>query len=461
MYNFLKSNATAAFDIADKAAANAAGGVALWELPPKFSSAYNHIIFKRTRYMFLDDTNTNIVSLDDRYSVVTLGDLAASDVTVVLSLQGGGYATVVIPEGDGSVPYPAGATPISILHVTPQQDSRFFYIKSNNYVAEYDPRAINYNDNTLYPTAEPDTATLTLYKSDGSIGATLSAESHNGEIEFDVSPAVQTWFNADLANMDAIIVPDGRLFVQYVVNGLGGADWSQQFVAINAVAQVGESSNLTPYAGSVLTRFSHLSLFDGYELDFSLLSGDSIALDVGNTTPNTVSRIKVNGTMLQLLANDNTPILTDEGLPIYVLPQFSIPVHSRCLPSRPFYVRWVNSLGGVDYYMFGRRQEFSATVKGVSLAERYTPNTLTAKSNVYGYGMTTTNEVTVGAQGVPHNEYTALRAMPFSPSIEWYNEEQGKWLYVTIAKYDGAFDSAGNTHDFEVTFSLPAINTQY
>ena len=48
-----------------------------------------------------------------------------------------------------------------------------------------------------------------------------------------------------------------------------------------------------------------------------------------------------------------------------------------------------------------------------------------------------------------------------SPLIEWYNQDTGRWIRLSVSKYDGSYWSKPETKTFEVTFSLPTINTQY
>lgn len=384
MKNYLRTNIASAYAESDMAGVNAAGGIALWDLPPQFARAYNPIIYTRTRYLYVTD----------------------------------GYAA---PEGVETL--------------------------TNGTV-------------TLYRNTEVDTATFEVLHPDLT-GVTLSAESMDGVTTFDVAPVVRTWFNEQLADMTTPIVADGRLYTRYVVRNLGGTGWMRTCVAVNAVAQIGETSDMSEYIGKVLTDFTRVAMYDGYPLDYSLLAQSAVATSQGSTPPNSVSRVKVDGTRLELQTESGVPILTEDGEKIYLLPAFNIPVIWRCVPQQPFYVRWINRLGGVDYWMFRGRQVFEPSVKNSTLYERYTPNTATAKSNRQAYAIATDNTVTVGAQGLWYDDYVALRSLPFSPSIEWYNETLGTWIAITVAKYDGEEITRNSTRDIEITFALPAINTQF
>lgn len=372
MVNLLRKDLAQAFAITDKAAANEAGGVALWDMPPVYSAAYNPIVITRTQYLF---------ALDGQ------------------SASGEGVLT------DGT--------------------------------------------STLYPDPTPTTAIVTIAETDGSRRATLSAESFNGITTFDVSAVVRLWFNEQLAATANMPVIDRKLFVRYRIEDTGVPNLSQRFMALNAVAQVGESSNMGAYIGKILTRAPRLMMYDGYQSDFSALITEGV--ERGDTSVNT----------MLLLSEAGDPILTENGEDIYVVVGYGMPVTRECVPVQPFYVRWVNQLGGVDYWMFRKQQEFAPTVKSTAMYERFVANPLDARSNRQGYAITTEHTVTVGAEHIPAEFFDMLAWLPFSPFIEWYNEKLGKWVALTVAKYDGAIQTKDALHGMEITFNLPAINTQF
>lgn len=386
MKNYLRTSLASVWAETNLVGINDEGGVALWDLPPQFCTAYNPIIFQRTRYLFV----------------------------------------------------------------------------ASGYVAPAGVEKITNGSKTLYRATEADTATFSITNDVTGEVFTLSAESMNGETTFDVSAIVKAWMEEQLHDMTTPVVDEHCLYVRYTVKDLNGSGWSRTNVAVNGVAQIGESNDLAEYVGYALTHARRISLYDGYELDYSVLSSSSaVTTSQGKTTPYSVCRVKVDGSHLQLLTESGVPILTDAGENIYILPAFNVPVVVRCVPAYPFYVRWINDLGGVDYWMFGGRQVFEASVKNTSTYDRYTPNVGEARSNRQAYSMSTDSTVIVGAQGIPTNDYNVLKGLPFSPYIEWYNEALGKWVAVTVAKYDGETITRNNTHDIEITFALPAINTQF
>lgn len=268
-----------------------------------------------------------------------------------------------------------------------------------------------------------ETVTLKIYDSAGTtLLHTLTAESFGGTARFDISSIIRAHLASQLSNT---LSADPALSFQYTVKGENTSLGS--FSALNAVAQVQESPDRSAWNNAALTRFQGLKHYAGYELT------------VGKLESGVVNRYAYSsGATFQ-----------------------SLPVESCCIPEQPFYVRWINQQGGVDYWMFSRRQEFEQTVKSVSSHELLVDNIATARANSRAYAMTTENRVTVGTEGVSAADYAALRLLPFSPSIEWYDESRSGWIALSPAKFSGKFQTQRRLHDIEITFDLPRLNTQF
>lgn len=473
MRNYLRSNYAEAFTISNPYAANSEGGIALWELPAKFQNAYNPIIFRRSHWYFRTDDyeptqpqKPNIISSSDAKLVLMYP--SASEVLVTYRFNGGvGVGSIALPAGTKEQALSVVPTAIVGISVggsaigTTAKDSSYIYLT---------PDAVYTDDNFLVQggrilylaVSDIDTSYLDVYRSDGSLGIKLGAESFAGITTFDVAAVVRTWFADTLANEDSGVVEDGRLSVKYTVKGIGGIGTTYDMVAINGVAQIGENSDRTAAVGKVLTCYDRLVLYDGYPLDFSVLSDEPISTPLGDTASSSISRVRVNGSEVVLDSETSgVAVLDESGLPILVLPSFDIPVFARCVPEQPFYVRWINQLGGVDYFMFALHQEFQPKVKSSTIYEVYVENTAAARTNAKACAISTENTVVVGAEGVPEREYGVLGRLPFAPTIEWYNETLGKWVAVTVAKFDGKRHSDAPCADIEITFNLPTINTQF
>ena len=452
---------------------NSNGGVALWEMPPTIACAYNPMLFIRTRYLFRVGAFVPAQSIQPNY-IHIVGNKFMCDSNVNAPLYIGYYdignveRTAEIPTGQSSVVVPSISRIIGVA--TDNDSPKRAFIKASNHIYicqgtayEDDNFICSSNGVVLYKTIDSfDTAYLDIYKGDGTLGIKLCAESIGGVTIYDASAVVRHWFAEHLSDDIADIVPDGALFVRFMVKGLGGVNSSYQFLAVNAVAQIGEDSSLLALNAKALTKMPEITLYEGYPLDYSVLSGTSpFATPLGNTSAMSVCRIKIGDTAFSTLADTDDNDITSDSSLIYLTKKMGVRVISKAVPSQPFYVRWINQLGGVDYYMFSTQQKLQATVKSSNAHTVYAPDMKNARTNTKVYSITTENKVTVGADNVNNDVFGVLSRLPFSPMIEWYNEELSKWIALGVSKFDGEENTKSNTNNIEITFNLPNINTQF
>lgn len=483
MYNLLRSNYLNAFTTADKAADNAAGGVALWDLPDEMRRAFNPIILTRTKYLhlirgsyepsyspvpnYIKRKNTNTIEFD-----VAL----TSSIRVCVKLTNDSYAVATV--GSGRTDWTFTGLLYDIVEVTGVSFDTTLtaadYDKFKNYISDNSQIFVRggfaYQDanfmcsvsgDVLYKNTEVDSYGINVYKTDGSY-VRLVADSCYGVTKYDVAAVVKSWFNKELAEFGADnIMTDKALSIRYKLT-IAGTTYT--FLAVNAVAQIGEDSNMADYDEQVLTKFSRIDYYEGYPLDYAILvsSTGETQYELGELTPLSVSRVRIDNAAVELWTeNDDENIEDENGNIIYILPKCDIPVYVHCNPRKPFYVRWINQLGGVDYFMFARQQKHSPSVKSVSTYEKFVESPLNAKTNSKAYSLTTANDITVGAELLNETDFQALRWIAFARKIEHWDEKLGKWIELSVSKFDGSYNTKNETHTVEVTFSLPNINVQY
>jgi len=478
MRNYLREERSRVFaeisSDSSKLVCNGNGGVALWDLPPTIACAYNSMLFTRTRYLFRVGAFVPAQAIQPNY-IHIVGNKFMCDSNVNVPLYIGYYdsanveRTAYIPTGESSVVVSSINRIIGIS--TNSSSNKKAFIKAYNHIYicqgtayEDDDYICTASGDVLYRTIDSfDTAYLDIYKDDGTLGVKLCAESIGGVTIYDASAVVRNWFAKHLSDDNADIVSDGALFVRFVVKGLGGVNSSYQFLAVNAVAQIGDDSSLVALDSKALTKMPEITLYEGYPLDYSVLSGTlPFTTPLGNTSAMSVCRIKIGDTAFSTLADSgNNDITVSESTLIYLAKKMGVRVVSKNIPPQPFYVRWINQLGGVDYYMFSTQQKVQATVKSSNAHSAYAPDTKSARTNTKVYSITTENKVTVGADNVANDVFSVLSRLPFSPMIEWYNEELSKWIALGISKFDGQENTRSNTNNIEITFNLPNINTQF
>lgn len=413
---------------------NAQGGVVAWTLPPARHRAFNPILFVGEVFYAVTDSKplpgnrkANFARLDlaGGSTGITFDYAVARTVVVTVQHQGstsGVTEQYTISAGStqsSRIPYYA-----EIVSILPSIDNSYIYLAGGKSYDNGDYLVTTSGKVFYRDTTSIDQITLAITRQYEQV-AVLEAEAYNGRVEIDVSAVIRTMFSRNLGEVGGMSNIDPALCVTYsaISNNLALGT----FRAANAVAQVGESSNMSNI-NDVLTLNSTLYYYEGYELTAAIFLGDGIV------------RLPMNPA-----ASGALPIVIEE----------------RCVPPAPFYVRWINTLGGVDYWMFSKVQEFAPQVSSTSLYEQYNSDPAQAATNRRAYAIATKNGVTVGAEGAPAEAWEALQRLPFSPLIEWWNEKLGKWIGLTVAKYDGAVMTNHSTHDIEIEFALPAINTQF
>lgn len=414
-------------------AVNAQGGVVAWTLPPAQHRAFNPIPFVGDVFYAVTASKPapsgkipNFARVDKAggSTGITFDYPVASTVAITVELEGSVEPTARYTVAAGSreterIPYYA-----DIVSISPSYDSQYMYLAMGE---SYDggdylvtsAGTVFYKDTE---SIEPITLSILPNNSYEAL-STLQAEPFKGQAVIDVGAVVRTLFARQLAPIGNGLSDDPALGVAYSVTSntpLG------TFLAVNAVAQVGESADMSN-APTPLTLNTTLYRYEGYELTASVISGSA------------VTRVGLN-------TSDAGSLIT---------------IEDRCVPPAPFYVRWINALGGVDYWMFCKVQEYAPQVSSSSLYEQSNIDPAQATTNRRAYAIATKNGITVGAQGVAPEAWEALQRLPFAPLIEWWNEKLGKWIGLTVAKYDSAVYTNHSTHDIEIEFELPAINTQF
>lgn len=132
-----------------------------------------------------------------------------------------------------------------------------------------------------------------------------------------------------------------------------------------------------------------------------------------------------------------------------------------CVPSSPFYVRWVNRIGGREHFMFSRRQTDKTDIdESVTYDPRIETNADLGRFPRQ-IGLTSTHTVTVGAEGIPNAEFDVLRRITTSPLIEYYDEGITEWRVITIKSGETAKDTASPVQSIELEFNLPSPALQF
>lgn len=315
----------------------------------------------------------------------------------------------------------------------------------------------------------------------------LKKEFFNQVATFDLSSIIKRLFantGGFLIGTDAFI--DNRLFINYSVEVTDGVHiWVTYHSAINAVIQQGFTSSLVTRQGNFLTGFDTLKFYSGYPFSVSVLAfagsnyykkgdGSEIYVNVNKGVYNIdfatfISQVSImdetagvnyltdiNGYFV--IDDNGNPIIAEGGSGTTDLKVKNIT--NECIPQHPFYVRWINAIGGWEYFMFGQRQFINTESEEVVTTNLYsednTSNEVLKILNIEGKG-----SITAGADGISVNEFETLKGLIFSPTIQYYNVDAVNFLPCYIDTMGISQDNSIYTNNIEFTFVTDKIKTQF
>lgn len=310
-------------------------------------------------------------------------------------------------------------------------------------------------------TSSSDIDEITIYDRFHEFVTKMSRHVFNGNATYDVSGVVKTLFpeRPGKISINQTRFVDYGLSVKYYVN-----DIELPFVALNAVKRIGESTDCGTDILRILSSFSEYTIYAGYPFCVYILVGDDYA---GFSSNNCVYGIKdveayfnANSETVYLLNEAGDYLLYPDNDYIVLKKGNELPVNIGCTPNNPFYVKWVNKKGGVDFWMFQINQEYKLNLSSVEKQRVFFNDNNTATGSHKVYKKSADYQITAGADNLTAEQYNALSMIPFSPDIQWYCEDLGKWVDLTIDKSETVHETNTPRKEIELTFSLPELQLQ-
>lgn len=109
-----------------------------------------------------------------------------------------------------------------------------------------------------------------------------------------------------------------------------------------------------------------------------------------------------------------------------------IGIEEKSVPDNPFYVRWVNDMGGFDYHMF--------TVSG---------------KDTRGASNDEDSIVEVSSGPVSRTDAVIISELVLSPDIRWYDEKSGQWKRVTASQQSISLVNGKENSETGLSFVIP------
>lgn len=297
-------------------------------------------------------------------------------------------------------------------------------------------------------------------------------EFFNDVAHFDISGIIRKFFKNSIEETDQTWNPgihktylDKMLFVKYSTEATSENGWDiGEICALNAVAQISESSDKTSLINTFLTRFAEYIIYEGYPISAYILTGGS-----DDTTLKFYYKNGSNDSChtQQNLCVITSPLISPSGTSLDLL-QISTPgeLHSiifikyaECIPEYPFYVRWINNIGGREHWMFTkksvkRKAETKSSFNPVVL-DQSTATGFEEKLEATGE-----KKVVVGSGFVNKMDYEIICDMIYSTNIQWFNESTQKWVTITFDDSENEQDILPVNSEIEYTFKLPEFKLQ-
>lgn len=290
-----------------------------------------------------------------------------------------------------------------------------------------------------------------------------------------------------LTNMPELRHYDGYpLTVSYIINNTSATNWSvrldgEEYEDSTALANMAQV--LKAHATSVLTtapqyvshvdsivigwghdrkRFVYYGTGGPSERPYLWKGIDSGVADVymssANRDPQVDDRVYSVGTSpwpYRVYEVESSPH-THGSLSLYVanIPRDTIQVREMPVPAHPFYVRWVNTKGGWDYFMFACNQKQTNTL---TKNDTYEPYVL--YYGRYGvrssYNKAATKVVEVSTGTIDRATLESVLECVYSPLVQLYDEATSSWVEIQPKTDKQEIMADQPTGEVMMSFELP------
>lgn len=123
------------------------------------------------------------------------------------------------------------------------------------------------------------------------------------------------------------------------------------------------------------------------------------------------------------------------------------PIKEYAIPQHPFYVRWINTLGGFDYFMFACDNKITNKLTKNETYEKYDAN---GYKSSYHKEAQRTIEVSTGV--IQREMADCVAELIYSPLIELWDETQGRWFEIQVI--DGKTETKATQTSSEMLFTF-------
>lgn len=233
---------------------------------------------------------------------------------------------------------------------------------------------------------------------------------------------------------------------------------------VRGVAQAGRRRNAVPWT-FMMTK-TDLQWYEGYELgivfcvenpdglDWDVVSGDiNGEIEQGNHNHSEIRRAVV-------FTDLTTPPWSTGwgnliGIKFGDEMKDAVTLQKKSVPAHPFYVRWINELGGYDYHMFDCNQQYA-----YELASQTTYDMQDGDGQQVVLDKKGNQTIEVSSGMVTRQNAIAIAKLVLSPDIRWYDEKAGQWIRITAQAQSISYQTEQPTSEVVLKFVLPYQTNQ-
>lgn len=321
---------------------------------------------------------------------------------------------------------------------------------------------------------------ITFAQEDTTEIAVLNVEIFGLSTSIDMSTIIQYLFTNELveigSNTTCKVFKDYRLYKPFGVRiPPYSPGYYLDFIAVNAVLPAGIAiSTFVGWRSAPLTKFPKIYFWKGYT-EKSVLS---ILTDVSwpstlrfHSAAHDIDRVVSSAGEVYdkvVTANMDGQAIWDTDPLLYVdviktadsTVLWRKSVEERCIPENPCFIRWINSVGGWDHWMFSGKRDTAIEISDqVVFRERVTDNSDTA-NNYHTISGTRGDSIKVGTQGISTEDLLVLVQIVASPLIQMYDTTNSQWITILNDGSKPVWDSNEPKHTIDFQFKLPSINVQ-
>lgn len=420
----------------------------------------------------------------------------AGDITAELNVGNNIYVNCPVVSIDGTIEvftfsYDAGTGLTSIIVANPTIGA----IGSQSGLVNLVDTRINYQLSIL----------VTYYESGLPVIENSFAEftpNPQGIIKCDIQQWIQPMISADDMyygyNFQSIASYLGRPFViQWRIdyqelatgNAISGTfnavDVQNKYNVTNAVRKVGNTygnnqAQLLMYGfgnsfGPFLTKFEQPTYYPGYPFDFTFLYDLNID-ENAQIVWRSDEQLDVNGNTISIIyqqLNDNTDFANrigmtldydplaesvnvsliakdSSGTTIGTISETKNVIINRTCQQNAIYLKWLNPIGGFDYFMFNWNNVESDTTSNELGFQKYIPDLSQALGRYDVLSVDNQSQIELGAENLSRSQREGLRYLLRSPKVQMYigTDEyvsQYNWVNVTVVRDTFQIDEAQET----------------